>query len=101
MFYYVELEVARTMTGPCGTNGQVEFRVKCLILHGPIRCWRLLWIDVEQFLSHVVCDHVGTWEHDGVVSGRVNRMQCGEAAVQYHGLLNRLSPQFSREPATC
>ena len=27
MFYYVELDVARTMTGPCGTNGQVEFRV--------------------------------------------------------------------------
>ena len=35
MFYYSKLEVARTMTGPCGTNGEVEFRVKCQILHGP------------------------------------------------------------------
>ena len=71
-----EVQMPRTMSGPCGTNGQVG------------KSWRYRFSTAQsnacgvQFLSHVCVRSLsGHQKHAGMVSCRANRMQCGEAVV--------------------
>ena len=58
-------------------------KLEMSFLHGSVRClWCVLRNDVLQFLSHIcVRSLLGHEGHAGMVSGRANRMQCGEAVV--------------------
>ena len=61
-------------------------------LHGSVRfLWCVLRNDVGQFLSHIcVRSLLGHEEHAGMVSGRANRMQCGEAVVPVSWLVEQV-----------
>ena len=80
-----EVQMLRTMSGPCGTNGQVG------------KSWRYRFSTAQcnacgvQFLSHVcVRSLLGHQKHAGMVSCRANRMQCGEAVVPVSWLVEQV-----------
>ena len=67
-------------------------KLEMSFLHGSVQClWCVLRNDVGQFLSHVrVRSLLGHEELSGVVSGRANRMQCGEAVVPGSSLVEQV-----------
>ena len=77
-----EVQMPRTMSGPCGTNGQVGKSWRCRFSTAQcdacgVCCGTTLGSSCHMFVFDLCRDI----KNAGMVTGRANRMQCGEAVV--------------------